>query len=219
MVKRLAMLGILGVLVPAASRAQDQAIVGVGGYAEPPATRIATAPVATDEGDAVEPRHAVAAPVASPFRLSLEPAAATTGRGIAPGLGVAADCGGGTVGFRMAVAWLRGEPAASADAAPSPIGQGLSQYTGELTVDLHDRGPVHPVLGVGFGIAYVNRDGAPGKLGIGTARLGLEVALAVADADVRLGAGVTGVMPGPTDATVSDVHGWVLAGAGMAVGF
>jgi hypothetical protein len=151
--------------------------------------------------------------------LQLGPFGATTGRGLAPGLGVAADFGRGTVGVRLAAAWLRGESSGDAGSDPSPIGSGLAQYTGEMTLDLRKRGPFHPVLGIGFGLARIGRDGGAGNLGIGTARIGLEYALAVEDADVRLGAGVTGVLPGPADASVQDVKGWALVGATIGVGF
>ena len=45
----------------------------------------------------------------APFRLSVGPAAFTSGQGLGMGLGVAADFGTGTVGARLAAAWLRGE--------------------------------------------------------------------------------------------------------------
>ncbi len=202
-------------LVPAMARA-DQAVVGVGGFAEPPPRpQPREAPVAAEPRDepvlAKEPE-----PYRSAMRLELGPVGATTGRGIAPGLGVEADFGTGTVGFRLAAAWLRGEPSGGVDAAPSPIASGLSQYTGELTLDLRKRGPVHPVLGIGFGLATIDGEG---KLGIGTGRLGLEYALSVDDADVRIGGGVTAVLPGPADTSVQDVRGWVVAGLSVGLGF
>jgi len=211
-------------LVPATARAQDRAIVGVGGFAEPPPRDV---PVRIAADPPQEPRDepALARPepppelYRSPMRLELGPVAATTGRGIAPGLGVAADFGRGTVGIRLAAAWLRGEPGSGADALPSPIAGGLAQYTGELTLDLTKRGPLHPVIGIGFGLAHVSGSGSSGNLGIGTARLGLEYALSVEDADVRIGGGVVGILPGPADTSVQDVKGWALAGLSLAVGF
>jgi hypothetical protein len=210
-------------LSPATARAQDQAIVGVGGFAEPPPREPARVASYPPQEPRDEPLLAQPPPqpelYRSPMRLELGPAAATTGRGIAPGLGVAADFGTGSVGLRLAAAWLRGEPSAGGDAAPSPIAGGLAQYTGELALDLRKRGPVHPVLGIGFGLAHISGGGASGNLGIGTARLGLEYALSVEDADVRIGGGVTGVLPGPADTSVQDVKGWALAGVTLAVGF
>jgi hypothetical protein len=191
----------------------DSAVVAVG-FAQPPPGRTTYVyeqpppPVAVDPSDEEGYR--------SPMRLHIGPVGATTGRGLGPGLGLAADFGRGTVGVRLAAAWVRGEPSAS---DPSPIGQGLSQYTGELTLDLHKRGPWHPVLGVGFGLARASRADSAGNLGIGTARLALEYALGIDDADVRFSAGIMGVLPGPADQQVQDVKGWALAGVSVGIGF
>jgi hypothetical protein len=199
------------VLAPVAAQAQDQAVVGVG-YAEPPPPRYSEPPpIATDgaAGPAEEPYR-------SPVRLQLGPVGASTGRGLGLGLGVAADFGRGSVGLRLSAAWLRGEPAGS---DPSPIADGLAQYGGELTLDLRKRGPLHPVLGFGFGLAHVARSGSSGNIGVGTARIGLEYALSLEDADVRVGCGLTGVLPGPADQDVQDVKGWALAGVSIGIGF
>jgi len=212
-----AMAVALAVSLSGLARAQDRAVVDVGFAEPPPHPRYEPqAPIAADPLPAMRDEPPSEELYRSPMRLDLGPVGATTGRGLAPGLGVAADFGRGTVGVRLAAAWLRGE---SAGADPSPIGSGLAQYTGELTLDLRKRGPFHPVLGLGFGLARVARDGSSGSLGIGTARLGLEYALAVEDADVRIGCGVTGVLPGPADASVQDVKGWALVGANLGVGF
>lgn len=204
---------LLGSVWPGTAAAEDQAVVEVG-YAEPPPPRRATPPaVAYDPGE-LPPDELYR----SPLRLHLGPVGATTGRGLGLGLGAAADFGRGSVGVRLAAAWLRGEPASS-DTDPSPIGDGLAQYTGELTLDLRKRGPWHPVLGLGFGLARVTRGDTGGNLGIGTARLGLEYALAIEDADARLGFGVTAVLPGPANRDVQDVKGWGLVGASLGLGF
>jgi hypothetical protein len=193
-------------VLPGVARAQDRAVVDVGFAEPPPVQRYAQPPVvASDEPPDEQPYRA-------PVRFHLGPMGATTGRGLGLGLGVAADMGRGSVGFRAAAAWMRGEPSGT---DTSTIADGLSQYTGELTLDLRKRGPWHPLLGVGFGVARVNR----GTLGIGTARLGLEYALGLDDADVRFGAGVTGVLPGPADREVQDVKGWALVGATVGIGF
>jgi hypothetical protein len=151
----------------------------------------------------------------SPFRLHIGPSAVTTGRGLGMGLGVAGDFGRGSVGLRLAATWLRGEPGSEG----SRIGDGLSQYTGELTLDLYKRGPVHPIFALGFGLARVSRGDTAGSIGIGTARLGIEYALGLDDADVRIGLGVMGVLPGPADRQVSDVKGYFLTGASIGIGF
>jgi hypothetical protein len=196
---------------PAVAAAQDRAVVEVG-YAEPP-PRYAPPPAIAYEPEYLPPQEE---PYRSPLRLHLGPMGASTGKGLGLGLGAAADFGRGSVGVRLAAAWLRGEPSAT---DPSSIGDGLAQYTGELTLDLHKRGPVHPVLGLGFGLARVARGDTSGNIGVGTARLGLEYALAIDDADARIGCGVTAVLPGPADRDVQDVRGWALVGASVGIGF
>ncbi len=200
-------------LAPAVARAQDRARdlavvqVGQGAYAEPPDRAVRAGPALPDtpaEGDR------------SFLRLHLGPVAATTGRGLGPGLGVAADFGSGTLGFRLAAAWTHGEPSV---ASPSPIGGSLAQYTGELTLDFAKRGPLHPVLGLGFGYARVDSGFAAGGLGVGTARAALEYAVLFDDVDVRFSAGVLGALPGPADSSVADLRGWALLGATLGVGF
>lgn len=215
-------------LLPAAARGQDRAVVDVGnvggeggGFAPPPSPPVRAVDRDRPPPDDA-PQDAVQAapePVRSALRLEVGPAAATTGRGLGAGLGAAADFGSGTLGFRLAGAWLRGEPSSGSPSSTSPLGGGLAQYTGELTVDFARRGPWHPVLGVGFGFARVDTGRAAGGMGIGTARLGLEYALAFDDVDLRFGAGVLAALPGPADGAVSDVKGWAVLGASVAVGF
>jgi hypothetical protein len=157
----------------------------------------------------------------SPFRLNVGPVAATSGRGLGLGVGVAADFGTGTVGARIAGAWARGENSSDAQSASNQgdLGTGLGQYTGELTLDFHKRGPVHPVFGVGFGLAHVQNAAGGGNAGIGIARLGVEYSLGLEDADVRLGAGITGVLAGPEDKEVENLRGYALIGGQIAIGF
>ena len=193
-----------------------------GRYAEPPPD----APVVrTDPAPYDRYEHATYVPEAprevyrSPFRLSLGPAGVTSGRGLGLGLGLAADFGTGTVGARIAAAWLRGEEHNEALALNAPLGSGLAQYTGELTLDFHKRGPVHPVFGMGFGLAHVSKSGASGNAGIGTVRLGIEYALGLEDADVRIGGGVTGVLSGPSEREVDDLRGYAIVAGTLAIGF
>ena len=155
----------------------------------------------------------------SPFRLNLGPAGVTSGRGLGLGLGLAADFGTGTVGARIAAAWMRGEERNDALAQSAPLGNGLAQYTGELTLDFHKRGPVHPVFGMGFGLAHVSKPGGSGNAGIGTVRLGIEYALGLEDADVRIGGGVTGVLSGPSEREVDDLRGYAVVAGTLAIGF
>ncbi|MGH7284948.1 MAG: hypothetical protein ACRELY_25760, partial [Polyangiaceae bacterium] len=195
--------GILLVgLSPRVAHAGD-ATVSVGdpdGFAEPP-PRSEPVVVRNDRNDPddrerfEDPSVAESPePYRSPFRLNVGPVGVTSGRGLGLGLGVAADFGTGTVGARIAGAWTRGETANADQESQSELGTGLGQYTGELTLDLHKKGPVHPVFGVGFGLAHVANAQGGGNAGIGIARLGVEYSLGLSDADVRLGAGVTGVL-------------------------
>lgn len=208
----------------------DDASVSVGDastlrtarYADPPPRRVA--PMATDErrddppedyrDDPPPPRELYR----SPFRLHLGPTAVTSGRGLGLGLGIAADFGNGTVGARLAANWLRGEARDDAGRAQG-TGEGLAQYTGELTLDFHKRGPVHPVFGLGFGLAHVSKPGVSGNAGIGTVRIGVEYALALDDADVRIGGGLTGVMAGPSEKEAGDLRGYAIVGATLGIGF
>jgi hypothetical protein len=211
-----ASLAALFVAAVATGARADEAVVDVGppppsppvrAYADPPilvATSPDSPPIASNL-------------YRSPFRLSLGPIGATTGAGVGPGLGAAADFGRGTLGFRLTAAWVRGEPGGAQ--SPSPIADGLAQYTGEITLDLHKDGPWHPELGMGFGVAKVSRGETSGSVGIGTGAIRLEYALDFDDADVRIGAGVTGVMAGPSDREVSDVRSYALFGGGVGVGF
>lgn len=207
----------------------DEATVSVGNpsglegrYAAPPpdAPVVRTQPAYDDHYDpspyAPEPLREA---YRSPFRLNLGPAGVTSGRGLGLGLGLAADFGTGTVGARIAAAWMRGEEHNDALALNAPLGNGLAQYTGELTLDFHKRGPVHPVFGMGFGLAHVSKPDASGNAGIGTVRLGIEYALGLEDADVRIGGGVTGVLSGPSEREVDNLRGYAVVAGTLAIGF
>jgi hypothetical protein len=204
----------------------DEARVTVGsvddGFARPPPRPLVLAVDPRVDEDPPLPRFVAAPPEVyrSPVRFQVGPAGVTTGRNLGLGLGVGADFGTGTVGVRLAAAWLRGDArAGDPSSMSSPLGSSLGQYTGELTVDLHKRGPLHPVFGLGFGLLHVDGPLGAGSAGIGTARLGVEYSLGLEDADVRLGAGVTGVLPGPAGQQLADMHGYALVGAGISIGF
>lgn len=215
----------VGILACAGRASADEARVSVGPapepYARPP--RPAT-PIAVDEGPderPFEPRETLLAPrpYRAPFRFEVGPASVTTGQGLGVGLGVAASFGRGTVGARVAAGFLRGEVQDPDAAATASLGHGLAQYTGELTLDLNKRGPIHPVLGVGLGLAHVRRGERGGNAGIGTGRIAIEYALGLEDADVRVGAGLTGALAGPADRAVEDLRGYALLGASLVIGF
>ena len=198
----------------------DDAIVTVGQqrFAEPPEENPPpqrTAPLVLDEPRyGADPRELHR----SPFRLQLGPQGVTTGKGFGVGVGVAADFGTGSVGGRIAASWLRGE-GNNADGSSTPTGDSIGIYTGEVTLDLHKRGPLHPVVGMGAGLLHVSRSDSSGIAGVGTGRLGLEYSLGLEDADVRIGASVTGGLIGPVDTDVKDLRAYALVGAHLAIGF
>jgi hypothetical protein len=198
----------------------DDAIVTVGQqrFSEPPEENPPpqrTAPLVLEEprfgNDPRELRR-------SPFRLQLGPQGITTGKGLGVGVGVAADFGSGSVGGRIAASWLRGE-GNNGDGSATPTGDSVGLYTGEVTLDLHKRGPVHPVVGMGVGLLRVSRTGSSGIAGVGTGRLGVEYSLGLEDADVRIGTSVTGGLIGPVDSDVNDLRAYALVGAHLAIGF
>jgi len=199
----------------------DDATVSVGDrdrFAEPPESRpqrAASAPLVADDAprpsDFRDPRR-------SPFRLQLGPSGITTGKGFGVGVGIGADFGTGSVGGRLSAAWLRGEGRGD-DGASTPTGTAVGLYAGEITLDLHKRGPIHPIVGMGAGVLYVSRPDASGFAGMGTGRLALEYALGLDDADVRVGASFGGGLVGPVDSDVKDLRGYALVGAHLAIGF
>jgi hypothetical protein len=201
------------------ARADDATVtVGSQRFAEPPPDNNPpqhTAPLVLEEPRfAGDPRELHR----SPFRLQLGPQGVTTGKGFGIGVGVGADFGTGSVGGRLAASWLRGE-GKNADATSTATGDSIGIYTGEITLDLHKRGPLHPVVGMGVGLLHVSRPDTSGIAGVGTGRLGLEYSLGLDDADVRVGASVTGGLIGPVDSDVKELRAYALVGAHLAIGF
>jgi len=225
---------VLGILVgigagTAREAWADDATVSVGNpdrFADPPDGQGGRrpggpggAPVAVDDDgprsfDFRDPRELRRAP----FRLQLGPAGITTGKGFGVGVGLGAEFGAGSVGGRLSASWLRGE-GTNGNGTSTPTGDSIGLYSGELTLDLHKRGPIHPVVGMGVGLLHVSRPDASGVAGMGTGRLALEYALGLDDADVRVGASVTGGLIGPVDSDVKDLRGYALLGAHLAIGF
>ena len=145
----------------------------------------------------------------SPVRFAVGPAGFIARSAQGFGLGIATDFGTGTIGVRLAASWLGPGTRAS-----------LDQYTGELVLDALPHGPLHPVLGVGFGLAHIDFQGAGGDLGVGVARLGLEYSLALRDADLRVGVNAMGGLPGPRDASVpSNFGAYAVFGGAIILGF
>lgn len=155
----------------------------------------------------------------SAFRVTLGPTGITSGKGFGYGVGLGADIGTGSVGGRISAAWLRGEGTRD-NGTSTPTGDAIGIYTGEITLDLHKRGPIHPVFGMGAGFIHVSRtDDKSGFAGVGTGRFALEYALGLDDADVRIGANVTGGLIGPVDDEIKPLRGYVQTGIHVAIGF
>jgi hypothetical protein len=212
-------LAVVGSLALAREARADDATVTVGvpqRFSEPPVDPVATPParsLAEDDLIARDPELRRA-----PFRLTLGPMGVTTGKGFGFGVGIGADFGTGSVGGRLSASWLRGE--GKSDGASTPTGDSFGHYSGEITLDLHKRGPLHPVIGMGAGVLHVSRpDNQSGFAGTGTGRFALEYALGLDDADVRVGASVTGGVIGPVDSEIKDLRAYALTGAHLAIGF
>ncbi len=225
----LAAFAALAVLAAPSLARADDATVSVGGrFAPPPDDRpAANAPVATDP-DAYRERHRYDDDRddqdwrdrrRSAFRLQLGPSTVTTGQGLGLGVGVGADFGRGSVGGRLSAGWLRGE-GTNGDGTSSRSGDVFSHYGGEMTLDFLKRGPWHPILGMGGAILHVSRpDGNSGFAGAGTARIAIERALALEDADVRIGLSAMGGLVGPADDEIRNLRGFALVSAHLALGF
>ena len=209
--------GLAALVLQKPARADD-ATVTVG---TPPEDRRSSVPVASSWD---RPAPDAAAPQdpelrRSSFRMMLGPTGITTGKGFGLGVGAAADFGSGSVGGRLSAAWLRGE-GRTGSGASSSTGDSVGHYAGEITLDLHKRGPVHPVVGMGVGLIHVSRpDARSGFGGVGTGRLTVEYALGLDDADVRVGASLTGGVVGPIDDEVKDLRAYALTGVHLAIGF
>jgi hypothetical protein len=207
-------------LLAGEARADDASVTVGGGqrFSDPPPNQqVATSPapiVADDNLIAREPELR-----RSSFRLTLGPAGITTGRGFGFGVGLGADFGAGSVGGRLSASWLRGE-GRNDSGSSTPTGDSVGHYSGEITLDLHKRGPIHPIIGMGAGFLHVSRpDHRSGFAGMGTGRFALEYALGLEDADVRVGASVTGGIIGPVDSEIKDLRAYALTGVHLAIGF
>jgi hypothetical protein len=201
-------------LLPTYARA-DEASVSVGSVEQKEVEQKGEGEgrIADDSLIAREPERRI-----SPFRLTLGPTGITTGKAFGLGVGIGADFGAGSVGGRLSAAWLRGE-GKNSDGSSTPTGDAVGHYSAEVTLDLHKRGALHPVIGMGAGFLHVSRPDGSGFAGIGTGRLGLEYALGLEDADVRVGASVTGGIVGPVDSEVKDLRAYALTGVHLAIGF
>jgi len=180
---------------------------------------LATADEAGAQGFATPPHpHDGGAMVATSLvRVLVGPAGKVDARSASPGLLAAMDIGRGPTGFRFTAAWL-------------DVGSdhGLSQYTGELTLDFGGLSRLRPVIGAGGGVARksssVREDGSldtstGATLGIGTVRAGLGYRLPFEEADARVTLDVTGALPAIRTDHDPDVTPWALASLTVGIGF
>jgi len=154
----------------------------------------------------------------SPVRFTLGPLGMTTGKSMGLGVGVGADFGTGSVGGRIYAGWIRGE-GTNSDGTSTATGDSVGQYGGEITLDLHKRGPLHPVIAMGAALLRVSRPDTSGYAGAGTGRFVLEYSLGLDDADVRVGGSVGGGLIGPVDSDIKDLRAYAIVGAHLAIGF
>lgn len=156
-------------------------------------------------------------PRRSLVRLFVGPAGRFDASGAAPGLLVAAELGRGPTGGRLAATWIDVGSAS-----------GVSQYTGELTIDFGGRSFLRPVIGAGGGVARTSwsvrddgsRDESSGAtLGIGLVRGSLGVRLPFDDADARVALDLTGVLPAIRSAHAPELTPWGLASIHVGIGF
>jgi hypothetical protein len=198
-----------------AARADD-AIVPVGNqqrFADPPRQDPPRGSSLADDSLVARDPEAKRAPV----RFQLGPLGLTTGKSIGLGVGLGMDFGTGSVGGRLHASWMRGE--GMSDGKSTATGDAVGQYGGEITLDLHKRGPIHPIVGMGASVVHVSRPDTSGYAGVGTGRLALEYALGLEDADVRIGGSLTGGLVGPVDSDVKDLRAYAIMGAHLAIGF
>jgi hypothetical protein len=201
----------------ASPNAHADATISIGNdYARPPVTvvRDDTPPMIFEEAP---PRELPKDPYRAPFRLTIGPAAVTSGQGVGPGLFAAADFGSGTVGVRLSAAWFRGE---APDDPSARLGTSLGLYSGELVLDLHKGGPLHPIVALGLGGVNIGTAlGTNGWAIAGLGRVGVEYALALEDADVRFGVGLTGALLGPSDQAIENARAFAMMNATFSIGF
>jgi len=191
---------------------------GAQGFATPPHPHDGGAMVATSHSERLLfPGDLDPSPRPSLVRVLVGPAGKVDARSASPGLLAAMDIGRGPTGFRFTAAWL-------------DVGSdhGLSQYTGELTLDFGGLSRLRPVIGAGGGVARksssVREDGSldtstGATLGIGTVRAGLGYRLPFEEADARVTLDVTGALPAIRTDHAPDVTPWALASLTVGIGF
>ena len=199
----------------------DSAMISVGNgnggrYSQPPPEVVVVHDDSPQPSIYETPHELPKDPYRSPFRLTIGPAAVTSGAGIGPGLFTAIDLGTGTVGVRVLAAWFRSE---SPDDPSARLGKTLGLYGAEAVLDLHKQGPLHPVLAVGLGAVDVGKANGDGWAVAGLGRIGLEYALTLDDADVRFGANVTGVLLAPQSDVAASASAFAMFNTTLSIGF
>ena len=202
-------------LVAASSLIPSQAAADEG-FAEPPGrSRVAVASSGPEEPAVTEASNRDTP--SSTVRLFVGPAGRFASSGASPGLLTAIELGRGPAGFRIAGAWV--------DVGSD---RGISEYTGELTVDFGGRSRIRPNVGAGGGVARTSAsrredgtlDGSSGAtLGVGVVRGGLGVRLPFEETDARVALDVSGSFPVVRSEGARDVQPWALAALTVGVGF
>jgi hypothetical protein len=198
---------IAALLSPAEARAD--------GFATPPPYHRSV--IVRDGYDSDIDDAIVAEPRASIVRLLVGPAGKLSPDGAAPGMLAAIEIGRGPTGFRLTGAWM-------------DVGSetGLSQYTGEITVDFGGRSRFRPIVGAGGGVvrtsSSVREDGTTdpetgATIGVGLVRAGLGIRLPFEEADARLALDVTGTLPAIRASGAPDLTPWVLTSLMVGIGF
>ncbi len=186
-----------------------------GGFAEPPPSRRVVA-LDRDEHFSLGERYDDL-PRLSVVRFLVGPALKADAESALPGLYAAVEIGRGPAGMRLSASWL-------------DVGheRGLSQYTGELTLDFGGRSRFRPVIGAGGGVTRTSSSARPdgtldtttgATMGVGLVRAGLGVRLPFSDTDARVNLDVTGVLPAIRGSTAPDLGPWVVTGLSVGIGF
>jgi hypothetical protein len=203
-----AALGLAALIAPEQAKAE--------GFATPPGGHSRTFLVREGwEGDTDS--TIVSDPDASVVRLLVGPGGKLSSAGAQPGMLAAAEFGRGPTGFRLSAAWMD----VGADT-------GLSQYTGELTIDFGGRSRFRPIVGAGGGAAITSatlrEDGSldpdsSAVVGVGVIRAGLGVRLPFEEADARVTLDLTGTIPAIRGRSAPELSPWALASVMVGVGF
>jgi hypothetical protein len=200
-------LGLAALLAPEVASAE--------GFATPPGGYSRTV-IARDDWDDSD-SFIVEDPRASVVRLFVGPGGKLSSDGAGPGMLTAIEFGRGPTGFRLSASWM-------------DVGSetGLSQYTGELTIDFGGRSRFRPIVGAGGGAAITSASqGDDGTLnteksaviGVGIVRAGLGVRLPFEEADARVTLDLTGTIPAIRGSSAPDLAPWALASVMVGVGF